>query len=779
MSTTPSSSHPQAWRGRVEDPALLTGRGRFAADLRLPDQAVGVFVRSPHAAARIRAVDAAAAAEVSGVLAVLTAADMTAAGVGSVAQVRPFPGRDGTLLKNPHRPALAGDRVRHVGEAVALVVAETEAAALDGAELVVVDYAPEPAVVDARAAVAPGAPQLWPEVPGNIAIDWAAPPHKDGSAARELEKIFAEAAHVARLSLVNQRIAVASLEPRGATADYDPASDSLTLYGCSQGVSALRDQLAAGLGLPPDKLRVVTGDVGGAFGMKTSAYPEYTAILVAAKRLGRPVHWMSGRAESFVSDNQARDTVTEAELALDRDGKFLALRVRALANMGAYLSNVSAFIATVNFARCFPTVYHIPRLDIGVRCVFTNSLPTGPYRGAGRPEANYAMERLVEEAARVSGIDSVALRRRNLIAPAMMPYRTPVGTVYDGGEFEAILDEALALADFAGFPARRAAAQAAGRRRGIGISCFLEHAGGMPQEPAELVFPGDATLRIGLAIQASGQGHATIYRRLVAERLGLAEEQVSLWEGDTRIGLSGSGTVASRSTTVAGNALVKVIELVLEKGRRAAALMLEAAEPDIVYADGFFEVAGTDRRLSLFEVASRAVELQRRGELVETLDSRATVETPLTYPNGCHIAEVEIDPETGVVTLAGYTAVDDSGVVLDHVLVEGQVQGGIAQGVGQALLEHVVYDPEGGQVLSGSFMDYAMPRADNLPRIEGRLHGVPAATNPLGVKGVGEAGTTGALAAVMNAIHDALPEGVKLDMPATPEKIWRACRAEA
>ena len=764
---------------RIEDAALLEGRGQFTDDLRFAGAAFGSFVRSPHASASIRTLDAAAARSMPGVLAILTSADMASAGVGNVGAARPFPGRNGSKLAVPRRPALAGDRVRHVGEPVALVVAETHAQALDAAEAVAVDYDVMSAVTDLREALAPGAPQLWPEAPGNLAVDWSIGVAGGVSKPDEISRSFASASHVVRIALENQRIVVASLEPRGACASYDEANDEFTLYCGSQGAAILRDQIAAAMTLEPEKLRVVTRDVGGGFGMKSGAYPEYIALLLAARQLRRPVCWPSTRSEAFVSDNQARDTFTEAELALDGAGQFLAVRVKAIANMGAYLSSVGAFIATFNFARCFPTVYRIPQVDVGVQCVFTNTLPVGPYRGAGRPEANYAMERLVDEAARVTGIDRIALRRRNLIAPGMMPYRTPVGTIYDSGEFEAILEKALLRADYAGFTARRRQSEVTGLRRGIGVSCFLEHAGGQPQEPAEIAFPGDGTARIGVTVQGIGQGIATVLRRLAAERLRVPEAKIVLWQGDTRLGLTGLGTVASRSTMTAGTAVHQAIERVIEKGRRAASQVLEAAERDIEYADGAFRVAGTDRAISLFELAEWTASMTGRGGSVENLDTRETVEVEQTYPNGCHIAEVEIDPETGMATVVAYTAVDDCGSALDPVLAEGQVQGGIAQGIGQAILERAIYDRASGQLLSGSFMDYAMPRADLIPSIGGELHAVPCRTNPLGVKGIGESGTTGSLAAVMNAIFDALPPGTQLDMPATPEKIWRACRTGA
>ena len=753
-----------SWRGRVEDEALLRGRGRYAADAVTQGAAIGWFVRSPHAFARIRSVNTASAAAAPGVLAVLTAADVAA---GSVARPVPQTGRGGAPLKSPFRPALAGERALHAGEPVALVVAETRGAAQDAAELVEVEYEPLQAVTDLRAAVAPDAPLLFAGAPGNIALDWALGGEPDNLA--EIERLMQQAAQVARVSLVNQRVVVASMEPRGATARYDAASDAYWLSVGAQGVNLVREQLLAILGIERSKLRVVTEDVGGGFGMKAPAYPEYVALLAAAKRVGRPVHWMSTRSEAFLSDQQARDTITDAALALDGEGRFLALRVTVLAAMGAYVTSHGAFIATSNFARCLSSMYRIPRIAAEVKCVLTNTVPTGPYRGAGRPEANYAIERVIDEAARLSGIDRVELRRRNLIAPNEIPYKAPVGVTYDSGDFPALFEEALVLADVAGFAARRQRSAAAGKRRGLGISCFLEHAGGAPSEGARMVFLGDGKATLDLATGPTGQGHRTIFGRLVAERLGIAESLVAVRNGDSDLAVDGTGTVASRNTMTTGSASLRAVELVIEKGRRVASSLLEAAEADIDYAQGAFRIAGTDRTVSLFEVAAKA------AATGEPLDSKARVEVPQSFPNGCHIAEVEIDPETGIVSVAAYVAVDDCGVALDPVLVEGQVHGGIAQGIGQALYEDAVYDRASGQLLAGSFMDYTMPRADTLPEIASELHPVACRTNPLGVKGTGEAGTTGALAAVMNAITDALP-GTLIDMPATPEKIWRACR---
>jgi aerobic carbon-monoxide dehydrogenase large subunit len=756
----------KAWRGRVEDEALLRGRGRFVADAAEPGEAVGVFLRAPHAFAAIRRIDVSAAKAAFGVLDVLTAADIAAAGVGHIVRALPQKGRDGGMLKNPLRPALARGHVRHVGEPVALVVATTRDAAQDAAERIEVDYDALPAVTDLRAAAASGAPQIHADAPGNLALDWAMGDAPENL--RAVEEAIERAAHVARLSVVNQRIAVASLEPRGAAARFDAASGGYTLRVGSQGVSVVREHLAHIFNIDRAKIRVVTEDVGGGFGMKAHAYPEYIALMVAAKRLGRPVHWMSTRAESFLSDQHARDTVTDIALALDKDGRFLALRVDQLAAMGAYLTPVGAFIATSNFARCLSSMYRIPHIYGGVRCVFTNTVPTGPYRGAGRPEANYAIERIIEEAARLTGIDRVELRRRNLIAPAEIPYTVAVlGVTYDSGDFPGLFEKALTIADVRGFAARRARSEAAGKRRGLGIACFLEHAGGVPVEGAGMGFPGDGTVTLDLAVGSTGQGHVTIFRRLAAERLGIAEEKVRVRSGDTRLDIDGAGTVASRATMTSGTASLRAIELVLEKGRRAASRLLEASEADLEYAAGAFRIAGTDRAVGLFEVAAKAA---ADGE---PLDSKTKAEVPQSFPNGCHICEVEIDPDTGVVTIPAYVAVDDCGIVLDPVLVEGQVQGGIAQGIGQALTEEVVYDATSGQLVAGSFMDYTMPRADTVPDVRGAFHPTTCRTNPLGAKGTGEAGTTGALAAVMNAIADALP-GTTIEMPATPEKVWQA-----
>ncbi len=761
---------------RVEDEPLLRGQGRFVDDAPLPGQLYGCFLRSTHAHGKIRNIDIAAARAADGVLAVLMAADMKAGGVGPVLRHPPVTGRRGAALVEPPRPALAAERVMHVGEPLALVVATSAALAQDAAERITVDYEELRPVLDARAAIAPGAPLLWPQAPGNIAIDWQCPPSADGANEKEVAGIIAAAPRVARVSQLNQRIAAATMEPRGGTASYDAATDSYTMRVCSQSAIVLRDSLAASMRIEPSRLRVLTEDVGGAFGMKSPVYPEYPALLIAAKVLGRPVHWMANRAESFLTDNQARDMFADGELALDEGGKFLALRLSCVVNLGAYVGLVGVHLATHNFARCLPAMYAIPAIDVRVRCAFTNTVPTAPYRGAGRPEANYLVERLVEEAARITAIAPDQIRMRNLIPPSAMPYRTPVGTTYDSGDFPALFEKALALAAHADFPNRRRAAAKRGKLRGIGISCFLEHAGGIPTEGAALVFPGDGMVELQLGSQSTGQAHASVFARVAALALGIPVACVRMRQGDSELGVASASTVASRSTVTGGTAIVRAAETVLHKGRKLASDALEAAEADLVYEAGSFVVTGTDRRIGLFDLAVRAKDRRQSGDIAEDLDTKLTANTPQTFPNGCHIAELEIDPDTGATALVGYTAVDDCGNVLDHMVVEGQVHGALVQGLGQALLEHIVYD-RAGQLLTGSFMDYAMPRADDVPPLTAAEHSVPATTNPLGVKGVGEAGTTGALAAIMNAIADALPGAAHMDMPATAEKIWAACRA--
>jgi aerobic carbon-monoxide dehydrogenase large subunit len=764
-----TASRPAKFTPRVEDDALVRGRGRFVDDPRLENQAYAAFVRSPHAHARVKSIDAERARKAKGVLAVLTAADVKAAGIGGISRHPPVMGRGGVKMAMPFRPVLA-EKAMHVGDPVAMVVAESRAAAQDAADLVQVEYEELTPVIDLDAAMK-AETQLHAEAPGNLCVDWPGMiPSEDNE--REVAQIIKSAPHVARVRVVNQRMVVASLETRGATGEYDAAKDSYTLRACSQSADGMRGQAASIMGVPNEKMRVITQDVGGAFGMKTTCYPEYIAVLVAARKLGRPVHWQSTRSEAFISDAQARDSVSAAELALDDKGKFLALRVRHLCNQGAYVANAGININTSNFARCLPGMYRIPKVDASVACYFSNRVPIAPYRGAGRPEANYVLERVVEEAARVIGMDPVRLRKKNLIPPSAIPYKTAVGNTYDSGDFPGIVEQALKLSDYANFNKRKREAARRKKYRGIGVSCMLEHSGATPMEQASLAFPGGDKLILGCNVQSTGQSHATVFGRLLADKLGIDAGSIEHRHGDTALGLSGNASVGSRSAMCAGNAVVHVADVMLAKGKKIASSLLEASEQDIQYRDGGFEVVGTDRKITLFETARRA------KELGESLDTKDKAETPLAFPNGCHIAEVEIDPDTGFVDLVIYTAVDDCGNPLNRTIVEGQVHGSLAQGLGQALVENAVYDPDSGQLMTGSFMDYAMPHAHTMPvELREALRPMPAKSNPLGVKGTGEAGTTAAIAAVMNAIANAVPNGAAdhMDMPATPDKVWAAC----
>ena len=755
---------------RVEDDALVRGAGHFTDDPRLPNQAYAAFVRSPHAHARIVSVNANEARAAKGVLAVLTAEDIKAAGIGGISRHPPAMGRGGAKMVLPFRPALAGDKAMHVGDPVAIVVAESAAVAQDAADLVQVEYEELPPVIDLDAAIK-GDIQLHEEAPGNLCVDWPGWAENEQNE-RDVAELIAKAPHVARVSVTHQRLIVASMETRGATGVYDKEGDSYTLHVCSQSADALRGQAASIMGVPKEKLRVITEDVGGAFGMKTTVYPEYIAVMVAARKVGRPVHWQSTRSEAFVSDAQARDAVTHVELALDDKGKFLGLRVRHLCNQGAYIANAGVNINTNNFARCFPGMYRVPKIDVGVACYFSNKVPIAPYRGAGRPEANYALERAVEEAARIVGMDPLRLRKKNLIPPSAMPFKTPINT-YDSGDFPGIVDKALKLADYANFNKRKREAAKRKKYRGIGISCMLEHSGATPMEMASLAFPAGDRLVLALNVQSTGQSHATVFGHLLAGHLGIDPAKIEHRHGDTALGLTGGASVGSRSAMCAGNAIVHVADVMLAKGKKIASAALEAGEQDIEYRNGAFGVVGTDRKITLFETARRAKEM---GESLDTMDK---ADTPLTFPNGCHIAEVEIDPDTGALDLVTYTAVDDCGTPLDRTIVEGQVHGSLAQGLGQALTEDAVYDAGSGQLVTGSFMDYGMPHAEIMPiELREALYPVPATTNPLGVKGTGEAGTTAAIAAVMNAVSNAIPNGAAnyMEMPATPAKVWEACQ---
>ena len=757
---------------RSEDPRLLRGRGRFTDDKNLPGQAHATVLRSALAHGEIRRVGTEAAAAMPGVVAIFTGADLAADGIGHLPCALPLKSRDGSKLIVPPRPALAEGRVRHVGQPIALVVAETRAQALDAAERVELDIAPLPAVVELEDAAAQGALQMWPEAPGNVCLDWETG-NKDA-----VDRAIAGAHHVTRLKLVNGRIVVSALEPRAALAEYDRTSGRFTLHSGSQGVMGMRRFLAEPiLGVPPEKLRVITDDVGGGFGMKTAPYPEYVAILFAARRLGRPVKWCAERGESFLSDNQGRASVIDAQLALDRDGNFLALKVDVLGDMGAYLSPAGPFVPTMVIAKNIPTLYRTPAIYQRTRCVFTNKVQSGPFRGAGRPEANYVVERLVDLAARETGHDAIALRRRNFIPPSAMPYHAPTGQTYDSGDFAAVFDRARAFADVAGFPERRARSRGAGRLRGLGIATYLEVTAASSPELGDIRFPADGTVRFTTGTMNYGVGHDTAFAQILSERLGIPFDCIRVVQNDSDEMIVGGGSGGSRSLIASGGAMLAAAEQVVARGRQLAGHVLEAATEDVEFRDGAFIVVGTDRAIGLLALAKRSREMSELPQdLPDGLDVAVAHDAaPATFPNGCHVCEVEIDPDTGAVAVARYTAIDDFGNLINPLLVEGQLHGGIVQGIGQALGEHTVFDAD-GQLLSGTFLDYALPRAADAPNFRLESHPVPATTNPLGAKGCGEAGVTGALPAVMNAVIDALAEfGVRhLDMPATPERVWRA-----
>ena len=762
---------------RTEDPRLLTGRGQFTDDLALPNQAYGHILRSPYAHGIIRSLQTSEARSAAGVLAVITAADLEAHGIGSLKNGQPYKSRDESPMIKPSRPSLATDRVRHLGEAVALVVAESLTAARDAAELIELDIEPLPAVTDEIAATAPEAPQLHGEAPGNICLDW-----ESGDVAA-VDRAFEAAAHVTTLKVRNNRIVVAAMEPRAAMAEYDAGEDRFTLHVGSQGVFGLRNGLARNvLQIDAEKVRVRTYDVGGSFGMKSAPYPEYAPLLVAAKILGRPVKWRDDRSESFLSDQHGRGSAVEASLALDSDGHILAARVFGHANLGAYLSTTGPHMSTGNILRNFPSLYRLPALHIQTKCVFTNTTPIGAYRGAGRPEANYYIERLLDTAAREMAIDRVELRRRNFIQPADIPFTAVSGLTYDSGDFPAILDDALVRADWSGFEARRQRSTEAGKLRGLGLACYLEVTGPPGSEMGEIRFEDDGTIAVVSGTQNYGQGHAATFAQILVSQLGVPFDKIRLLQGDSDQLVVGGGTGGSKSVIAGGGAIVEASKRVIENGRQLAGHILEAAVEDITFEDGQFRIAGTDRTIDIMTL----VELVRQNadlpdDLPESLDAQVVHETaPSSFPNGCHVCEIEIDPETGVVDIDRYHVVDDFGTMINPMLVEGQVHGGIVQGLGQALMEATVYDAE-GQLIAGSYMDYALPRADDVPHFEFGSHPVPATTNALGAKGCGEAGCSGALAAIMNAIVDALAErGIRhIDMPATPERIWSALNRPA
>jgi carbon-monoxide dehydrogenase large subunit len=771
---------------RKEDQRFLTGRGNYVADIKRPDMVAGVFVRSPHAHAVIRSIDAAKALAMPGVLAVFTGKDLAADGVNGLPCGWGITGKDGMPMKEPPHPALAQGKVRHVGDPVAFVVAETRELAQGAAEAVAVDYEVLPAVVGVLDAIKPGASLLFDDVPGNLCCDWALGDRAATDAA------FRKAAHVARLSLVNNRLAGNPMEPRAAIAEHNPATGQYTLWSTSQFPHVVR--LLMGLfvlNIPQHKLRVVAPDVGGGFGVKQFHYAEEAVVTWVTAKLRRPIKWVSERGEGFISDAQGRDHVTEAELALDENGKFLGLRVNTIANLGGYISTFGPNIPTNLYGPLLAGVYTTPAIYCEVKVVFTNTVPVDAYRGAGRPEATFVLERLVDIAASEMRIDKAEIRRRNMIPKEAYPYQTPVMVEYDSGDPNGCMEKALAASDWDGFTKRKALSQSDGKLRGIGLCTYIEACGlapsriagrlgargGLYESATVRVHPtGQVTVLIGT--HNHGQGHETTFAQIVSDKLGVPFENIDIVFGDTDRVQFGMGTYGSRSLVVGGAALSKASDKVILKGKKIAAHLLESSEQDIEFDAGVFTVAGTDRKKTFADIALAAYVPHNYPleELEPGLEEQAYYDpVNFTYPGGAHVAEVEIDPETCVVKLVNYTAVDDVGTVINPMIVEGQLHGGIVQGIGQALFENCIYDDASGQLLSGSFMDYCMPRADNLPHMTVATHSTPCTHTPMGVKGCGEVGTIGSPAAVANAVVDALAHlGVShVDMPATANRIWR------
>ena len=759
---------------RLEDPRLIQGLGRYSDDVVLSREARAVLARSPHAHARIRTIDTSAALKAPGVLAVLTATELAADGVGNLPTDRGRKRRDGSPAFPTPRPALMGDRVRHVGDPVALIVAETHAQALDAADRLRIDYEPLPAVAGTANALRPGAPAVWDEAPDNIAFVAQAGQRE------AVDRAFAGAARMVKLDFVVSRVAAAPLEPRAAVGEYDRRSGRYTLHTGIQAPHGTRTLLADVLKVPQSQVRVVTGDVGGSFGMRSGLYPEMVLVLWAAKRLGRPVKWTSDRREGFLTDEHGRDNLSTVELALAADGTFLGLRVAINLNVGAYLTQRSAGPGTNNIGGV-AGMYTTPAIHHQTTGVFTNTTPTGPYRGAGRPEATYAIERVIDVAARELGMDPIALRRKNLIPSSAMPFKTGLVFTYDTGDFARGMDMALSLAEQSAFEKRREEARLRGKLRGLGIANAIEVAGGpytsVNPDTAEVRVNPDGSVTVFTGSTSMGQGNETAFAQIVSERLGVPPARIQVLWGDSDALGAGRGNGGSGALTVGGSAVTRASEKIVERGRRIAARMLEAAPEDVQLQDGRFTVAGTDKGVTFGEVARTAYMPRQLPAGMEPGFSETAAFTPpaVTFPNGCQVCEVEIDPETGAVRIVRHTVVDDVGRMVNPMLVKGQIHGGVVQGLGQALLEDLVYD-EGGQVVAGSFMDYAMPRADDVPFFEVDSHEVPTQVNPLGAKGVGEAGTVGALPALVNAVNDALaPLGVRhLDMPMTPARVWRA-----
>jgi aerobic carbon-monoxide dehydrogenase large subunit len=755
---------------RSEDPTLVRGEGCYTDDVRLAGEAYVAMVRSSVAHGVIKGIDTAAARKMPGVLGVYTGADL--AQYGTLKCIIPFNNRDGTPMIKPPRPALPTDKVRFVGDPVAFVVAETLLQAKDAAEAVAVDIDPLPAVVRPADAAQPGAPLIHKEAPGNVALDY----HYGDS--DQVAAAFAKAAHVTKLKLVNSRVVVNAMEPRAAVASYDAASGRFTLYAPSQGVFGLRGNMAEILKVEPKQVRIITGHVGGSFGMKAAPFPEYVCVLHAARALSRPVKWTDERSGSFVSDSHGRDHELTAELALDADGSFLAVRITNYGNMGGFLSQVAPMPSTLNTVKNVQSVYRTPLIEVSTKCVFTNTSHVSAYRGAGRPEGNYYMERLIDAAAAEMEIDRIELRKRNQIKPRELPRKVASGSNYDSGDFPAVLKHALEVADVKGFAKRKRESRKRGKVRGLGIGSFLEVTAPPSKEMGGIRFEADGTVTIVTGTLDYGQGHAAPFAQVLTEKLGIPYERIRLKQNDSDDLLAGGGTGGSKSIMHSGTAIVEAAGKVIEQGKQIASHVLEASVADIEFAQDRFVIAGTDRSIGIMELAAK---LRSGINLPEgtptTLDVRHVSDGPgaSTYPNGCHVCEVELDPDTGVIEVLKYASVNDFGTVINPLIVEGQLHGGVIQGIGQALMEMTVYDPE-GQFLTGSYMDYALPRASDVPEVGVVNHPVPATTNVLGVKGCGEAGCAGSLTSVMNAIADALSEfGIRhLDMPATPYRVWRA-----
>jgi aerobic carbon-monoxide dehydrogenase large subunit len=755
---------------RTEDPMLVRGEGCYTDDIKLTGEAYAVMVRSRIAHGVIKGIDTTAARKMPGVLGVYTGADLAA--YGTLKCIVPFNNRDGTPMKRPPRPALATDKVRFVGDPVAFVVADTLLQAKDAAEAIEVDIDALPAVVRPEEAARPGAPLIHDEAPGNVALDY----HFGDS--EQVAAAFAKAAHVTRLKLVNSRVVVNAMEPRAAIGIHDPASGRFTLHAPSQGAFGMRGNMAEILKVEPKQVRILTGHVGGSFGMKSAPFPEYVCVLHAARALGRPVKWTDERSGSFVSDSHGRDHDLTAELALDADGTFLALRITNFGNMGGFLAQVAPMPSTLNTVKNVQSVYRTPLIEVSTKCMFTNTSHVSAYRGAGRPEGNYYMERVIDAAAAEMGIDRLELRRRNQIRPREIPIKTASGSTYDSGDFPGVLKHALEVADVKGFARRKRESRKRGKVRGLGIGSFLEVTAPPSKEMGGIRFEADGTVTIITGTLDYGQGHAAPFAQVLSDKLGIPFERIRLLQGDSDELLAGGGTGGSKSIMHSGTAIVEASAKVIDQGKQIASHVLEAAAADIEFAHGRFVIAGTDRAIGIMELADKLRSGLNLPEGVpSTLDIRHVSDGPgaSTYPNGCHVCEVELDPDTGVIAVVKYSSVNDFGTVINPLIVEGQLHGGVIQGIGQALMEMTVYD-EDGQFLTGSFMDYALPRASDSPEVAVVDHPVPATTNVLGVKGCGEAGCAGALTSVMNAIADALSEfGIPhMDMPATPYRVWRA-----